>query len=215
MNNPSTPLTSPLQQPTPPPKPPRKQRLARVRAALRSRPGRIIIPVVALLLGIMIGIGSLVLYGLQGDGKILSTTQPGKTDITVEVDKAFITSLVRTNLLKSGAPGMIENVQVDLANGDQMTINADDTFTFLGIGLTRHFTLVVQPYVSNCLLQIHVVHADVSGIPVTGFVTLFESNINQQLKQKPSGLPDGFLYCTSGVRTATAGMIITYSATPV
>jgi len=48
---------------------------------------------------------------------------------------------------------------------------------------------------------------------VTGFVQSFESRINQQLQQKPSGLPKGFQYCTTGVRTTPAGMFITYSAT--
>jgi hypothetical protein len=112
-------------------------------------------------------------------------------------------------------PGNISNVAVDLALGDQMTINGDDGFSLLGIGVTKHFTIVVQPYVSNCVLQIHVVHADVSSIPVTGFVQSFESHINQQLQQKPSGLPKGFQYCTTGVRTTPAGMFVTYSAVPI
>ena len=54
-----------------------------------------------------------------------------------------------------------------------------------------------------------------AGIPVTGFVQSFESHINQQLQEKPSGLPKGFQYCTTGVRTTPAGMFITYSATPI
>jgi hypothetical protein len=59
------------------------------------------------------------------------------------------------------------------------------------------------------------VHADFSNIPVTRFTQNFESQINQQLQKKPEGLPGGFQYCTTGVRTEPAGMFVTYSATPV
>ncbi|HLX58693.1 MAG TPA: hypothetical protein VKR83_16865 [Ktedonobacteraceae bacterium] len=194
--------------------PPSKQRFSRPRAWLRSRAGRIVIPLIALLLGIAIGIGSLFLYGLSGDGQVLQVPAPGKSDITIEVDKAFITSLVTMKLRQSGLPGTAENIQVDLANGDQLTINGDDMFSLMLISVSKHFTIVVQPYISNCVLQIHVIHADVSSIPVTGFAQAFESNINQQLQQKPGNLPQGFQYCTTGVRTATPGMFITYAALP-
>src|SRR5579872_155324 len=151
---------------------------------MRSRTGRIIIPLIALFVGIIVGISSLLLYGLSGDGQALPVPGPGKTDISVVADKAFITSLVSTNLLQSGLPGKVENVQVALASGDQLTINADDAFNLLGIGFTKHFTVIVQPYISQCSLQIHVTHADLSSIPVTGFVSAFESNVNEQLQQK-------------------------------
>lgn len=199
--------------------PPRKSRFDRarewLRVWLRSRTGRIVVPVVALFLGIIIGIGSLLFYGLAGDGHVLAVPNPGNGDIIVEADKAYLTHIVDMNLRDSGMPGNISNVTVDLAHGDQMTIHGDDGFSMLGISLSRPFTIVVQPYVSNCILQIHLVHVDVSGIPVTGFVSSFETRINQQLQQKPSGLPLGFQYCTTGVRTEPAGMFVTYSAIPV
>lgn len=195
--------------------PPRKPRFVRIRRWLRSRAGRIVIPLVALFLGIVIGAGSLFLYGISGDGRAFPVPGPGKTDISVVVDKAFITSLVSMNLRQSGLPGTVKNVQVSLARGDQMTINADDAFNIVGIGFTKHFTVIVQPYIKQCTVQIHVTHADLSSIPVTGFVSAFESNINEQLQQKPTGLPQGFQYCTTSVSTQPAGMLLTYSATPV
>lgn len=196
-------------------KPPRKPRLARLRRWLRSRAGRVIIPLVALFVGIVIGAGSLFLYGLQGDGKVLPVPGPGRTDISVMADKAFITSLVSKNLRQSGLPGTVENVQVSLASGDQLTINGDDTFNIMGIGFTKHFTVIVQPYINQCALQIHVTHADLSSIPVTGFVSSFESNINEQFRQKPTSLPQGYSYCATGVTTQPTGMFLTYSAIPV
>jgi hypothetical protein len=181
---------------------------------MRSRAGRVIIPLVALFLGIAVGISSLFLYGLSGDGQALPVPGPGKTDISVVADRAFITSLITTNLRQSGLPGTVENVQVDLASGDQLTINADDAFNVLGIGFTKHFTVVVQPYINQCSLQIHVTHADLNSIPVTGFVSTFESNVNEQFQQKPTSLPQGFQYCTTSVSTQPAGMLLTYSAIP-
>src|SRR6202030_242584 len=158
---------------------------------------------------------SLLLYGLSGDGQTINVPAPGKSDITVEVDKAFITNLVTIKLRQSGLPGTVKNVQVDLANGDLLTINGDDGFSMFGVGVFKHFTVVVQPYINNCALQVHVVHADLNSIPVTGFAQAFENNINQQLLQKPGNLPQGFQYCTTSVRTEAAGMFITDSATPI
>ncbi len=206
---PSVPLPS---QPQPAPSTPG---FVRYRSWMRSRTGRIVIPLVTLWVGMVLGIATLFLYGLSGGGQIVIVPASTKGDIIVEIDRAFLTQLVTKNLRDSGMPGQIENVEVDLAQGDQMTVNGDDRFSLLGVGVTKHFTFVVQPYVSSCFLQIHVVHADFSSIPVTGFTQTFENNINKQLRKKPEGLPNGFQYCTTGVRTEPVGMFVTYSARPV
>lgn len=206
MSDPSTPLSSHSYKLSKPLKPAPKQRSGRVR--------HIIIPLITLLLGVVIGIAALFIYGLSGDGQVLPVPGPGKSDISVVADKAFLTSLITKKLRESGLPGTVENVQVDLANGDQLTINGDDSFSMVGIGLTKHFTIVVQPYINNCSLQIHVVHADLSTIPVTGFAALFESDVNQQFQKKPTSLPQGFQYCATSVSTQAAGMFLTYSAIP-
>lgn len=206
--SPSMPLSSQEQAQTTP-------RFARVRKWLRSRTGRVVIPLAALLVGIVLGIAAIFLYGLKGEGQMVIVPSSVKGNIIVEADKAYITELVTKNLRDSGMPGQIENVQIDLSQGDQMTVNGDDGFSVLGIGVARHFTLVVQPYVSSCYLQVHIVHADFSNVPVTGFADIFESHINQQLRVKTEGLPTGFQYCTTGVRTEPSGLFVTYTATPV
>src|SRR5579885_1243865 len=193
-----------------PPPAPRWPYLKKLRGWLRSRTGRIVLPIIALILGIFLGIFSLILYGLTGEGRLVIVPSSNKGNLIVEVDK----TLIAENLRNASTPGTIENVTVDLENGDLLTINGDDMFTMFGIGVSKHFTLIVQPYVQSCVLQIHVAHADVTGIPVTGFVQSFETSINQQLLKKPTGLPGDFSYCTTGVRTTTAGLFITYSATP-
>jgi hypothetical protein len=181
---------------------------------MSSRAGRIVIPLVALVLGIIVGIASLFLYGISGQGKVLPVPGPGRTDISVVADRAYIISIVSMNLRESGLPGTVENVQVNLASGDQFTINADDVFSVLGVSFSKHFTVVVQPYIGNCSLQVHVLSADLSSIPVTGFVAAFESSINAQLRQQPTGMPEGFQYCATSVSTQPAGILLTYSAIP-
>jgi hypothetical protein len=215
MSDPSSPLLSSTNKGIKPSKSSRKPRLARLRRWMRSRAGRIIISLVALFLGIIVGVSSLLLYGLSGDGQALAVPGPGKTDISVVADKAFITSLITAKLRQSGLPGTQQNIQVDLANGDQLTINADDAFNVMGLGFTKHFTVVVQPYINQCSLQIHVTHADLNSIPVTGFVSSFESSVNQQFQQKPTSLPQGFQYCATSVSTQPTGILLTYSAIPV
>ncbi len=208
---PSIPLSSQQQPQTTPSSP----RFARVREWLRSRTGRVVVPLVALSVGIVLGIMTIFLYGQTSEGQIVIVPSSLKGNIVVEVDKAFLTQLVTKNLRDSGMPGQIENITVDLSQGDQITVNGDDGFSVLGISVARHFKFVVQPYISSCFLQIHIIHADFSNIPVTGFAHSFESHINNQLRMKPEGLPSGFQYCATGVTTEPSGMFVTYAATPV
>jgi hypothetical protein len=208
---PSTPLPSQQEAQTTSSKP----RFARVRGWLRSRTGRILIPLITLLVGIMLGITALFLFGESSVGPINVVPASSRGDIIVEADRTFINQLVRNNLVSSGMPGQIQNVNVNLTRGSQMMVSGEDEFSILGVQVVRPFTFIVQLYVNSCVLKIHIVHADFSNIPVTRFAQSFESQINQQLQKKPEGLPSGFQYCTTGVRTEPAGMFVTYSATPM
>lgn len=200
--------------PEPPPLPPR---LARIRAWLRSRKGRVIFPIATFAIGMATAllIVLLVLLSLSKDVPLISMPGASAGDIVIQVGPGYITHLVAQDLLTAGLPGTVKNVQVTFARGDQMNIDGDDQFSIVGIGFTRHFTINLQPYVRNCQLQVHVLHADLSGIPVTSFVASFESQINQQLLVKTTDLPQGFTYCNTGVRTDPTGLFVIYSATPV
>jgi hypothetical protein len=207
----STPLPSQQEANTPLSKP----CFARVRGWLRSRTGRVVIPIIALLVGVVLGVTALFLFGESGVGPIMSVAGSSKGDIIVEADRIFITQLVTKNLTSSGMPGQIQNVNVNLTQGSQMIVSGEDAFTILGVQVNRPFTFTVQLYVSSCFLKIHIIHADFSNIPITSFAQSFESQINQQLKQKPEGLPGGFQYCTTGVRTEPSGIFVTYAAIPM
>jgi hypothetical protein len=164
--------------------------------------------------GIALGITAIALFGESGVGPIIAVPASSKGGIIVEADRSFITQLVTKNLKSSGIPGQIQNVNVILTQGSQMMVSGEDVFSILGVPVIRPFTFNVQPYVSSCVLKIHIVYADFSNIPVTSFAQNFESHVNQELQKKPEGLPAGFQYCTTGVRTEPAGMFVTYSATP-
>ena len=207
----STPLPSQLEAQTTLSKP----RFARVRGWLRSRTGRVLIPLITLLMGILLGITALFLFGESGAGPIIVEPASSRGNIIVEADRSFITQLVTKNLVSSGMPGRIQSVNVNLTQSGQMNVSGEDEFNILGIQVIRPFTFTVQIYVSSCVLKIHIVNANFSNIPVTGFAQSFESQINQQLQKKPEGLPNGFQYCTTGVRTEPAGMFVMFIATPV
>jgi hypothetical protein len=194
---------------------PRQQRFRRTRRWLRSRSGRIIVPLIALVVGLVVGLSSILWYGLSGTGPITIIRTSTQGNLIVEADKDLVTQLVRNNITKSGMPGQVQNVNVTLAHGDAMTVQGDDVYSVLVMNLSRHFTVNVQPYIQSCVLQVRVTQANLGGIPVTGFAQAFDGNINQQLAQKPSGLPGGFAYCAVSVRTEPGGMFLTYKAVPL
>jgi hypothetical protein len=201
-----------------PPEPePRPPRLRRLRSWLRSRAGRVIFPIATFAVGMLttLIIVLLVVLSIGGDRPLVSNPGVSGGDIIIQIGPTYITHLIEQNLQTAGLPGTVKNVQVTLASGDQMTVNGDDQFSVLGLSFTRHFTIVLQPYVSNCQLQVHVIHVDLSGIPVTRLVPNFENQINQQLHVSTTNLPQGFTYCAVGVRTTPSGLFMTYSAKPV
>jgi hypothetical protein len=194
--------------------PSRPIRFRKTRRWLRSRPGRIVVPVITLLIGLVIGLSSLLWYGLSGEGPAVLVPPVSTGSILVEVNKDFLTQLVRNNIATSAAslPGHLKNVNLTLKSGAEMIITGDDVYSILDLQLSRQLTIDIQPYVQSCMVQTRITHADLGGIPITTFVQAFSGNINKQFALKPTGLPAGFSYCTSGVRTEAGGMFITYQA---
>jgi hypothetical protein len=174
----------------------------------------IIIPSVTFLLGAIFGVLSIVLYALSISGTVqalVPVPPPQSSAIKVQVGPTYITQLVEKDLRSSGM-GDVSNVVVNLSEGDQMTISGDDQIVF---GLTRPFTIVIQPLIDACQLKVRVLRADLSGISITRFVSNFEGQINQQLESKSPNLPAGFIYCKTSVSTDRQGLYLTYSAKPV
>lgn len=195
--------------------PVRRQRLRRTRRWLRSRSGRVVIPLLALLIGLAAGLTSVIWYGLSGEGSLVTIVPAAQGNLVVDANKDFVSQLVRNDVMNAGLPGHVQNVTVTLKHGAALVIQGDDAYPVVFLTVTKHFTVDIQPYVKSCILQVRITHADLSGIPVTTFVQTFQSKINQELAAKPAGLPGGFTYCTVGVSTEPGGMYITYQAVPV
>ena len=135
--------------------------------------------------------------------------------IVAQVSPALLAQVLEKTVQTSGVPGSVKNVQVTLSQDGYMHITGDDTVTLLGFTVTKNVAITVQPYTSNCQVQMHVISADFSGISVTGFVSSFEGQINQRLHISTENLPQGFRYCITGVRVDPQGLFVTASVTPV
>ncbi|GAC1635655.1 MAG: hypothetical protein NVS4B7_21770 [Ktedonobacteraceae bacterium] len=167
------------------------------------------------LAGMVFGIIALLLTLLviSGNRPVLSTAQsPQRSDILIQAGNQYITHLIQRDLQASGLVNT-SNVTVTMAQGDQMTISGDEQILF---GVSRPFSVIVQPIIRSCQLEMHVLHADLAGIPITSFIVNFEGRINQELFAKSGSLPNGFEYCKTSVRTdPRQGLFITFSAKPV
>jgi hypothetical protein len=73
----------------------------------RSRAGRVVIPIITLLLGIVIGVLGLLLYAssISTEGQVLVTLLPPPGgDITSQVSPAYMARVVQNDLPNSGLP---------------------------------------------------------------------------------------------------------------
>ena len=205
------------EQPMPPSLPPQRSRLLRrLRIWLRTRNGRILLPVITFLLGFLLAVGGLLIYALaiSRDVSPLPVATQSAGAIIVQVSPTYLAEIAQQNLSASGMPGTVQNVRVAMTQNGPLTLTGDDRFSFLGLTVSKPFTIRLQPYVNACQLQVHILHVDLNGIAVTGLISSFESQINQELHVKVSELPQGFTYCTTGVQTEPQGLFVTYSATP-
>jgi uncharacterized protein YbbC (DUF1343 family) len=171
---------------------------------------------IALVLGVIIGAVALVLavaFSQSDKQAVVAAPAQGKDAIQVHLTAPYITQLVNQNIQSSGLPGNASNVQVQLAN-NQITVTGSDTVSILGISVTKPFTLILQPLIQSCHPRMHVLHADLDGVPATGMVSSFEGSINQQLQFNVADLPKGFTYCAIAVQTEPGALVVDFSATP-
>ncbi|MBX5456646.1 MAG: hypothetical protein IRZ31_07070 [Thermogemmatispora sp.] len=179
------------------------------------------LPVGTFLLGLLSGVLALWLVALlfiSPDHPPLPSPSPaaGESDLVLQLSPAYLTALVARNLPRAGLPGQVSQVRVTLQPRALIEVTGQETLTLFGMALTRPFFLQVQPVIVTCHPQVHVLHADLGGLPVTGLAAIFEERLNQQLSQQPApaGLPAGFRYCAVATWTTTNGLWISYSAQP-
>lgn len=167
--------------------------------------------------GIVVGMiaGPLLLFMFSPDHPVQKPTPvSSSSSITVGISRSYLNQVVTKRMNAAGLPGNVSNVQVMLAPNNLVTISGDDQVGVIGLGVTKHFTITLQLSIVSCQLHATVIHADLAGIPVTGFVARFENQINQQLQLQQSSLPKGFVYCVTGVQTQSNQVVVVVSATP-
>lgn len=191
-----------------------------------NRPGRRLLKgclsVVLVLLGILAGVVGALFYvsANTADRQVPATASlPTNAAIVVAISPTYLTQALQKEVKLPEVPGEIKNIQAQIKSDGTIIVTGDDQLTLLlGITTTRHVTLHLRPYVDTCQLKMHVLHADLDGIPAPTSLTTFyaelETQINQQLQVSPSELPGGFTYCTTGVRATPEALLVTYSATP-
>ena len=185
---------------------------------VRTRRGNPLLFFLLFLLGIMLGVLATLFFILfvAHDRTPIQTafsTQP--SSVTVQVSSGYLTQLVSQKLKTSGLGGDISNVQVTLTNNNQIQIRGEDRLNLVIVGITRPFTLTLQPYTQSCQPKVRLIHADLGNIPVTNFAQNYEDQINQDIQVQSSALPSGFTYCATSTHTQSNALSIVYSAKPV
>jgi hypothetical protein len=177
----------------------------------------------ALLLGMLLGL----LFGCLGTLFYISSVHdvsvppvqsaPDEAAISVQLSSTYISRIVTKEASRAKIPGSLKNIRVTTAHNAPITVSGDDQMSFIGLAITNHMTVQLQPVIRTCQPQVHITHADISGIPVTSFVSSFEAQINQQFSKssKNSLLPRGFVYCATNIHTEPSGLFVAYSAKPI
>jgi len=196
--------TNPLDEAIPPGKAP------------AQRPGCFLLAAITFVIGIAAGIGATLLFLLliSGNKAPLPVATPAASptagNVTVQADATLVASALQSALQDAQLPGNVSNIRVQFASGDQMTVTGDYMYKVLGLNVTNPFTLTMQPVVSQCQLQIHILQAHFANLPVTGLAALFEAKINQQLISATIALPGHVQYCMVAVHTDPAtGLSVT------
>ncbi len=172
-----------------------------------QRPGCFLLAAITFVIGIAAGIGATLLFLLliSGNKAPLTVATPAASPtpgiVTVQADSTLVASALQSALQDAQIPGNVSNIRVQFASGDQMTVTGDYVYKVLGLNVTNPFTLTMQPVVSQCQLQIHILHAHFANLSVTGLVALFEDKINQQLISATSALPGHIEHCMVAVHT--------------
>lgn len=179
--------------------------------------GRVLLFISAFIAGILVallGVFGYILFFAGTSHPVASSSSSAVGAILVQTKTVYMTEVVQKNLNNAGLPGQITNAHVSFTHNGPMVITANIQLGILGITTTRQLAVSLQPYISSCQLHLHVLQADLQGLPITTLVQSFEGQINDQMQMKVAGLPAGFNYCVTNVQTDPAGLSLTYSATP-
>jgi len=179
--------------------------------------GCILLPTLTCLIGIAVGIAAVLLFILLISGNrspmpvATPVTSHAAVRVSVQVDAATITPLLEQSLQAAVTPGNITNMHVQFAEGAQMTITGNYDYNVMMAQVSNPFTIELQPLVNECQLQVHILHADFAGVPVTRLAALFEDKLNQELYTLLHTIAGNISYCLTNVHTDPAGLSTTFT----
>lgn len=208
--------TQPIQRPAAPSPASSSPKVSAPRSPKARRPLGCLL--LTFLLGILVGAVGLAVFAvwfLGGDRSPVTQTPANQKDaIVVQFNYPFLSQILTKNIdaAASELPGQVSNAQVSYQQNNQFAITGDDQITIFGFQTTKHFTLVMQPYVQDCKVQVRMIHADMGGIPATNFAADFEGKVNTYLQVDPARLLPGFTYCATGASADENGIKVSYSA---
>ena len=179
--------------------------------------GCILLPTLTFLIGIAVGIVAVLLFILLISGNLppvpvaMSAASPTPGHVIVHIDAATITPLVEQSLQAAEIPGNITNVQVQFAEGEQMTVTGNYENSIMHVQVSNPFTIELQPLVNECQVQVHILHADFARVPVTRLAALFEDKLNQKMQFISKTTAGNITYCLTAIHTDPAGLSATFT----
>ncbi len=188
---------------------------SQIRTQRTGYTGCILLPALTFLIGIAVGIAAFLLFILliSGNRSPMPVATPAASPtpgrVSVQVDAATITPLVEQSVQAAQIPGAITNVQVQFAEGAQMTVTGNYENSIMHVPVSNPFTIEFQPFVNQCQLRVRILHADFAGVSVTGLAALFEDKLNQKLQSIPNTVAGNINYCLTEVHTDPAGLSAT------
>jgi hypothetical protein len=208
----SSETTAPMQNLSPP-----ARQMKRSSVAPRSSMQRVISSIALFIAGVVVGVIALAAFFLLGNPErspvSVAPTSQGSS-LVIQASTSYVNQIMQQKSGSFGVPGTLENLQVSFVHEGPVTVSGDDVLDLLGLTITKHFSMDLQLYASACKPMAHILRADFDGIPITGFVAVFEQMLNQQLQSNLTGLPAGFTYCITAIHTEPQGPTITISAQP-
>ena len=148
--------------------------------------------------GLVVGavVGALVLLlALFAFGPRAEPTSPGvggqAGNLSINMDDAYLTRQVSAAVAQARLPIALNNVQAEILPDERVKISSDTTGSF---PIGAHLEAVAQLRIVNGQLALHIINAQIGGLPLPGsLASALERPMNQKMQQVSAYLlPSGY-----------------------
>ena len=147
-----------------------------------------------LAVGALVG-GLVVLLALFAFGPRPEPASPGvggqAGNLSINMDDAYLTRQVSAAVTQANLPIHLSNVEAEILPGEQVKISGDTTNSF---PIGAHLEAVAQLRIVNGQLALHIINAQVGGLPLPAqLASALERPMNEKLQQVSAYLlPPGY-----------------------